>query len=68
MTTFQITLQGYDAATSLTDDLIKWVNSPSLPVLHGFIQGIGWSAVEIQPMDRLMTKLDGVDHEICVPQ
>lgn len=40
--TYDVTLKGFDGSTDRTDDLVKWVNSPSLEAVNAFVARLGF--------------------------
>lgn len=63
MTTYQLTLEGFNPRFSYTDHLIKWVNAPSLDALQWYIAKQQWvlQCPAETPFDRVLEVKEGVD-------
>lgn len=62
MTSYEITMKGYDSSTSDTDDLIKWVLAPHERAVRSFLKHQKWPCQEVQRMSNQLRNFDdGVD-------
>lgn len=61
--TYDVTLKGFDGSTDRTDNLVKWVNAPSIEAVNAFVARLGFP-LHGKPFvahDVLVAMGDGVD-------